>query len=331
MIIKSFKINDIKNSKSKFFLLYGENEGHKDEVINNFFINEFKGEIIKYDENQILNNEEIFYNTCLNDSLFDSEKIILVSRVTSKLFEIVKDLTEKNISNKKIILNSETLDKKSKIRQLFEKEDDLICIPFYQDNNYSLYKIAISFFKINKIAVSTENINLIIEKCLGDRKTLRNELNKILNYCFQRNKISSEEINRLINANDQENYFELIDNCLAKNSNQVTKIINNDQFSKAESIILVRSFISRVKRLIELKKLFEEIGDINQAITKFKPPIFWKDKEIVYKQISSWSSNEIYKMLNDINMLELKFKKNYEISNNLIFDFILNTSRATNS
>ena len=146
MIIKSFNLKYLKESKSNFFLFYGENEGQKDEVIYNIFLKDFKGEVVKYDENQILENKDIFLETCLNESLFESEKIIQVSRITSKVFDIITELTKKKIYNKKIIFNSNILEKKSKIRQLFETEKDLVCIPFYQDNSSSLYKIANDFF-----------------------------------------------------------------------------------------------------------------------------------------------------------------------------------------
>ena len=331
MIIKSFNAHDIKKTQSKLFLFYGENEGQKDEVIHSFFIKDFKGEIIKYEEKQILENKEYFFEVCLNESLFDKEKIILISRVTSKLYDIIKELCNKKIYNKKIVLNSGLLEKKSKIRQLFEIEKSLICIPFYQDNNISLYKIANEFFKKNKISISSENINLIIEKCSGDRKNLQNEMNKILNYCFNKKRIDRNEILKLINLYEDENYFELIDYCLAKDLNKVCKIINNNTFNKDDSIILIRSFLSRLKRLIELKKLFVQTGDVKETINNFRPPVFWKDKEIVQRQMESWSSKNIYMLLEEITKLEINFKKNYNPSNNLIFDFILNTSNKANN
>ncbi len=331
MIIKSFDVNEIRKLKSNFFLFYGENEGHKEEIINDFFIKDFKGEIIKYEEKQILENKELFFEVCLNESLFEKEKIIQISRVSSKLYDIIKELYNKNIYNKKIILNSDVLEKKSKIRQLFELEKDLICIPFYQDNNFSLYKIANEFFKKNKISISSENINLIIEKCSSDRKNLQNEMNKILNYCFNKNKISRNEILKLINLYEDENYFELIDYCLAKDLNKVRKIINNNSFRKDDTIILIRSFLSRLKRLIELKKLFNQIGDVKETISRFRPPIFWKDKEIVQKQMEIWPTEKVYNLFDEITKLEINFKKNYDLSNNIIFDFILNTSNKTNN
>lgn len=328
MIIKSFNLDVIKKLQSNFYLLYGENEGHKDEVINNYFLKNFNGEIVKYDEDQILANKDIFFETCLNESLFESEKFILVNRVTSKLYEIIVDLVTKKISNKKIIFNSSLLDKKSKIRKLFETEKDLICIAFYQDNNISLFRIATDFFKKNNIQISSENINLILDKCSCDRKNLYNEMNKILNFSFDKKKINRDQIIKLINVYEDENYFELIDNCLAKNHVKVNKIINNNTFNNNEAIILIRTFLSRLKRLIELKKLERELGNSKDTINNFRPPIFWKDKEMVEKQIKSWNNNQIHLLLDKVNNLEIDLKKNYYLSNNLIFDLILNTSNS---
>ena len=112
MIIKSNNLNSLKNTKSDFFLLYGENEGFKEEVINNFFIKGFDGEILKYDENQILENRNEFFDLCLNESLFNNKKIIIISRVTAKLFEVINELIVRKLNEKKIIFNSNTLDKK---------------------------------------------------------------------------------------------------------------------------------------------------------------------------------------------------------------------------
>ena len=328
MIVKSFSFNKLNKDQSTFFLFYGENEGQKEELINNIFLKDFTGEFIKYDENQILENEDIFLETCLNESLFEKEKIILVSRVTAKLFGIIEKISEKKIFNKKIILSSGLLEKRSKIRQFFENEKKLICVPFYQDKELSLINIANHFFKKNNISISSENINLIIDKCSGDRRNLKNEMDKILNYCLNKKTISNDEIIKLINLNHSENYFELIDNCLAKNHKKVCKIINNNSFGKTDSIILIRSFISRLKRLIELKKLADRSGNSEEVINKFRPPIFWKDKEIVKKQINNWTISKIYNLLDDANNLEINFKNNYEFSNNLIFDIFLNTSNS---
>ena len=247
------------------------------------------------------------------------------------MYEIIKELTNKKIYNKKIIFISQLLEKRSKIRQLFETEEELVCVAFYQDNISSLYKIAYNFFKTNNISISSENINLILEKCSGDRKNLQNEMNKILNFSFKKNKITKEEILKLVSSQEGENYFELIDLCLAMNHFKVINIINNNSFNKNDAIILIRSFLSRLKRLVELKKIQNKKGNIKETIDFFKPSIFWKDKEIVQKQMEFWTLERIYILIEDLNTLELKFKRNYALSNNLIFDLIINTSKNTNS
>tara|TARA_B100002052_G_scaffold154292_1_gene140612 strand:- start:257 stop:1252 length:996 start_codon:yes stop_codon:yes gene_type:complete len=331
MIIKSFQLNDIKKTNSNYFLLYGKNEGQKDEIIKECFFANFKGEIISYDESQILDNKDIFFETCLNESLFEDKKIIHISRVTSKIYEIIKELISKDITNKKIILNSDSLEKRSKLRQLFETEKDLVCVPVYEDNNVSLFKIANEYFKKNNISISSENINLIIENCSGDRRNLKNEMNKIYNFCSNKNKITRGEILKLINSHENNNFFDLVDYCLAKNNKKVVSIINSNIFNKNDSIIIIRSFLSRLKRLIYLKKLFLEIGDIKETVNKFKPAIFWKDKDIAQQQMKNWSYDEVYQMLSEINAIEINYKKNYELSHNLIFDFIFSKSNIANN
>ena len=331
MIIKSFQLNDIKKTNSNYFLLYGKNEGQKDEIIKECFFANFKGEIISYDESQILDNKDIFFETCLNESLFEDKKIIHISRVTSKIYEIIKELISKDIANKKIILNSDLLEKRSKLRQLFETEKDLVCVPVYEDNNVSLFKIANEYFKKNNISISSENINLIIENCSGDRRNLKNEMNKIYNFCSNKNKITRGEILKLINSHENNNFFDLVDYCLAKNNKKVVSIINSNIFNKNDSIIIIRSFLSRLKRLIYLKKLFLEIGDIKETVNKFKPAIFWKDKDIAQQQMKNWSYDEVYQMLSEINAIEINYKKNYELSHNLIFNFIFNKSNIANN
>ncbi len=331
MIIKSFQLNDIKKTNSNYFLLYGKNEGQKDEIIKECFFANFKGEIISYDESQILDNKDIFFETCLNESLFEDKKIIHISRVTSKIYEIIKELISKDIANKKIILNSDLLEKRSKLRQLFETEKDLVCVAVYEDNNVSLFKIANEYFKKNNISISSENINLIIENCSGDRRNLKNEMNKIYNFCSNKNKITRGEILKLINSHENNNFFDLVDYCLAKNNKKVVSIINSNIFNKNDSIIIIRSFLSRLKRLIYLKKLFLEIGDIKETVNKFKPAIFWKDKDIAQQQMKNWSYDEVYQMLSEINAIEINYKKNYELSHNLIFNFIFNKSNIANN
>ncbi len=131
MIIKTFEINKKKFDKENFFLIYGENEGHKNEIIK-FLKKNFNRNIEKFDEAQILSNNELFYEKIFNQSLFEKEKIIIVNRCSEKIYEVIESILEKNISDTRIILNANILEKKSKLRNLFEKEKELIVIPTYK-------------------------------------------------------------------------------------------------------------------------------------------------------------------------------------------------------
>ena len=297
MIIKSYELNKIDINKKKLFLLYGHNEGLKNEVTKKYFVDKFKGNIFRYDEKEVIDNNSDFFDGILSRSFFEEKKLFIISRATDKLNSIIEEILEKEINDVVILLNASILDKKSKIRKLFEKNKNLVCIPFYEDNNSTLYKIGFELFKVNNISISSENLNLIVESCSNDRENLKNEMNKILNFFYKKDKISREEIIKLTNLHEDENYFELVDNCLAKNHNKVCKIINSNSFTKTETIIIIRSFLSRIKRLIGLKKQSLKTKNISETINNFRPLIFWKDKDIVEKQINSWTIKEVDKLM----------------------------------
>ena len=321
MILKTFELSKIKND-TIFYLLYGKNEGLKLECINKI-INKNNGKIYNYDEKQIRNETENFYENILSGSLFESSKIIIINRASDKIYEIIKDLINRNIQNVKIIINSGILETKSKIRSLFEKQKDLICIPTYPDNNDTLSKLAVNFFRDEKISISQQNINLIIEKCNGDRSYLNNELNKIKNYTSGKKKISSEEILKLVNLSENFALSELIDNCLAKNKNKITNILNENNYNTEDCIIILRTFLSRAKRILKLAIEFEKNKDISKTINSAKPPIFWKEKDIVRIQLNKWKPEKIKELINGINNIELETKKNHNNSILILTNFIL--------
>ena len=188
MIIKQFEINKINLDKNNFYLLYGENEGHKNEIIKNNFTNRFQNQIHKYDEKEILENKNDFFDSILTKSFFEDKKLIIISRVSDKIKNIIEEIIFKNIKDTTVILSTNILEKKSKLRNFFEKEKNTICIPFYADTSQTLNNIAQTFFKEKKISISQQTINLIIERCRGDRKNLKNELEKIENLSKNRKK-----------------------------------------------------------------------------------------------------------------------------------------------
>ena len=326
MIYKTFQLKKIPD-KTIFYLLYGKNEGLKTDCINQI-LEKNNGKIFNYEEKQIKDEIESFYENILSNSLFESEKIIIINRASDKIFETIQDLINRNITNIIIIINAGILETRSKLRSLFEKKDDLVCIPTYPDNNDTLSKLAVIFFRNENISISQENINLIIEKCNGDRNNLNNELNKIRNYANDKKKLSSQEILKLINLSENYEISELIDNCLALNKNKITKILNENNYNNEDCIIILRTFITKAKKILKLAIKLEENKDINKTINSAKPPIFWKDKEIVKVQLNKWKPDKIKELIKNINNVELEIKKNYNNSIFIITNFILEKSRS---
>ena len=330
MIIKSFETTKIELDKNKFVLLYGKNNGFKSEVTNNLLKD--KIEIKKYEEKEILENTNIFLENIFSKSLFENEKIIIIKRVTDKILKIIEELKEKNIEDVKIILNADVLEKKSKLRSFFERSKEHVCVAFYPDTSQVLSKLAYNFFNQKKISISPANINLIVNKCNGDRETLFNELDKIEYFSKSRKKITEENIIKLTNLIENHSISELVDNCLAKNKQKIINILNESNFNNEDCIMITRSFLLKSKKILKLCSEFKSNKNIDLTISSAKPPIFWKDKEITKQQIYKWTPDKIKKLIFRLNEIELLVKKNINNSINLITDFILDQSSSnTNS
>ena len=323
MIIKSFDLQKLDITKNNIILFYGQNQGAKEEEINKII---FNNELIanKYDEKQILENTEIIYNELLSHSLFEEKKIIIFNRVTDKLFKFFESFEDKSLAHKALIINSDNLEKKSKLRTFFEKSKKFICVAFYPDNHETLSKIAFTFLKKNNISISQADINLIVNRCSGDRGVLKNELNKIKFFASGEKKITTQNLIKLTNLIENFSISELIDNCLAKNKTKTIAILNDNNYTSEDCIIIIRTFLNKLKRLQKLSKDYTETKDLNKTISNARPPIFWKDKEIVKKQLSKWGVKEIKKLIFDLNTVELNIKKNTINSVNVTSDFILN-------
>ena len=326
MIFKSYELNKIDLSLNKIFLFFGKNEGLKNEALSIIVKN--KDNISSYEEKEILDNENNFIENILSKSLFDPQKFIVIKRATDKLFKIIEILNSKNLDDTVIIINSDNLEKKSKLRSFFEKDKRLVCVPFYPDNDQTLSKLAYNFLRDKRISISSSNINLIVNKCSGDREKLINELEKIENFSKNGKKINSENISKLINLSENHSISELIDNCLAKNKKKIISILNENNFSNEDCIMITRSFLIKAKKLLTLSILFESNKNIDLTISSAKPPIFWKEKEITKQQIYKWKPKNIKKLIYALSETELQIKKNINNSINLITDFILSQSSS---
>jgi len=330
MILKSFEINKINKKINRLILFYGKNNGLKNEALSALIKNE--SNIQNYEEKEILDNENNFIENILSKSLFEKEKFIVIKRTTDKILKVIETLHLKNLEDITIILNSDNLEKRSKLRSLFEKDKKLVCVPFYPDNDQTLSKLVYNFLNNKKISLSPSNINLIVNKCSGDREALTNELQKIEYFGKNGKKINSETISKLINLNENHSISELIDNCLAQNKKKIISILNENNFSNEDCIMITRSFILKAKRLLELSKTFETNKNIDLTISSAKPPIFWKEKEITKQQIQKWKPETIKNLIYSLSETELQIKKNINNSIKFITDFILlQSSSATNN
>ena len=324
MIIKHFELTKDTISKFNYYLFHGKNEGLKKEIIERNFIKNFNGNIDKYDENYFISNKETIISELLSKSLFEDRKIIIISRVTDKIIKIIDEIVRRNLDELIIILKSEILEKKSKLRQLFEKEKKLASIALYEDTSRDLTRIITEFLNFNKIRLSQESINLLVNRASGDRENLKIELEKIYNYSITNKDINISKIKVLTNLAENYSVNELAENFLLKNKKNISKILNENNYSDEDCILILRTILSKSKRLFNILKRNEELNNIDQVISSTKPPIFWKEKESVKVQANSWKLNDLKNKIYEINEIELLIKNNSKNSLNLVSDFIFN-------
>ncbi len=324
MIVKYFELNKKVIDKYKFFLLYGKNEGLQNEIIQTQFLKSFEGQIDKYDETEFLKNNEIIITELLSKSFFESKKILIISRTSDKITKVFEEIEERDMTDVKIIFKSGILEKKSKLRNYFEKNSNLVTIPFYEDNVRSLSSIIISFISKHNIKISRESVNLLVNRAGGDRKNLKIELDKILNYSHSNNKIEFEQVQKLTNLSENYDVSELADACLSRNRKNVSKILNENNYSDDDCILILRTLLAKSKRLLIIIKKFNETENLDNVISNIKPPIFWKEKENVKKQAITWKIDELKRRIYKINEIEFLVKSNSGKTLNLVSDFIVN-------
>ena len=307
MIAKSFIIEkDINTLNNNLVLFYGENLGLKNFFKKKLKIIEKSIKTLVYSQDEIVKNAEIIFTEVLNKSLFDKEKIIFINDANDKILPIIQEI-ESLVNNQKIYLFAELLDKKSKLRNYFEKSKDKIAVPCYADNEVTIKKIILNKLK-NFKGVTTQNINLILQSCNLERDKLYSELDKIIT-CFDNNEIDDEKLIKLLNVSENDNFSVLKDEALNGNKIKTNRLLK-DTFIHPEKNFLFLNMFN--KRLIDLSK----IDDTNKSTTleekmdKIKPPIFWKDKPFFIQQSKKWNKHKIRKALSETYNLELRIKSN---------------------
>ena len=324
MIVKSYEINKINLNKSNIILLYGKNEGLQNEIIEKNFIYNFKGEISKYDEVEFIDNFETIYSELLNKSLFNEKKLIIILRVSERILKNIEQLQEKDTKDFILVLKTSILEKKSKLRTFFEKSEKLITIPFYEDDTRTLTSIIYNYLNKYNIKLSRESINLLIARVGGNRENLKNELTKILQYSYTNNEINLETVKKLTNLAENYGVNELADNYLSKNKKNIIKILNENNYSDDDCILILRTILNKSKRLLNILENYKKNENLDDVISKTKPPIFWKDKEVVKRQANTWELKDLKTKMFQINEVETLVKSNSKNSLNLVSDFIVN-------
>ena len=322
MISKFYDIGKYKG-KINYYLFYGENDGQKLDTIETNFNNFTKENTYKYSEREVLADTQIFFENLYTKSFFEKEKLIIISEITDKILGLIKEVMESKTQDVVIILLAKKLDKKSKLRNFFEKENKAVVVPNYEDTPQTLIIIAKKILHQNKLNLSQEYLNFIIERAQGDRINLKNELKKIIDFCRGKKKIEFNDILKLTNLSENYDASELVDNCLIKNKKKTLNILNENIPSTDDNILILKTFLYKLKRLRKLRLNLDEEKDIEKVVNSFKPPIFWKDKEIIKKQINIWKLNDIEEFIIDLNNTESLIKKNPQVSNQIINNMIL--------
>jgi len=322
MIVKAFELSKININNYNLYLLHGKNEGLKKATISKITSSYKNIEIQKFDEKQILENQELFMDEILSSSLFYAEKLVIINQTTDKILKNIEYIYNKKINGLILIINSDFLEKKSKLRNFFEKEKELISVPFYPDTTQTLSFLANKFFKEKKISISQSNINLIINKCNGDREFLENELSKIEFFLYNKKSIETHELSKLINLIENHSISDLLDNCLINNARKVLIILNENNFNNEDCIIIIKTFLAKTKKILKLANNYAKNNNLEMTISESKPPIFWKEKDAVKQQLQKWKPDMLKKLIANINQVELELKKNSQSSLSILMNFI---------
>ena len=337
MIFKSYEIQkNISNFiKYKIFLLYGENYGIKKEILETVRkkINQENSnlETISLYESDIIENAENFYNTAYSGSLFSSTKIITINDCSDKILSQIEDVFEKKPENLFLILFSSILDKKSKLRNFFEKNKDTVCVACYLDTDRDLEIITTRVLKENKIFASREVKNLLIQKSNNDRNNLFNELEKIKSFSINKKNLDLDEVKKLINFSGEYKPDNLINECLSGNISEYKKIISELYTNTINQILFLRILNSKVQKLLKMKEVEKDFNNVDGLINSAKPPIFWKDKPIIKKQLTIWNFHDLQKIIYDIDNTELLCKKNPQIAKVIFFKFFNNICKKASN
>ena len=325
MIIKNFQLENNINTieKYKCLLLYGENDGQKKDIIETIKKKYENSQFHIFFQNEIIKDSQVLFDEVNNVSLFSSSKIILIRDANDKVFEILKEISNKELDNVKLIVTSNILEKKSKLRNYFEKENNLAICPCYEDTDFNL-KTYLKNKLISLPQIQGSMIDLIIKNSNNNRQIIQNEINKIL--CYQHNKkeINIDEIIQLLNLETSKEIDQIINVSILGDKRSLNEILNIKNLHNDDSDLILNTINRKLIKLYEIFKKSEENGTnpINE-INNLRPPIFWKEKATFERQIKIWDIKKIVKAIDKIKYLSSFIRKNSDINKDVLIKNIL--------
>ena len=328
MNYKSYIVEkDLNSLKNQIILFYGENLGLKNDFKKRLKLAAGKASIYDYTQDEILKNKNSFLETILNNSLFSEEKFYFIEQCNDKILDVIQEF-EKKISDHKIYLFAETLDRKSKLRNYFEKSNNLGIVPCYTDNDVGLKKIIKERLHAYQ-GLTPENMNLLLSNVNLDRVKLNNELDKIETY-FLNKKITKNELKTLLNLNENEDFNALKDAALNGSEKDTNKLLNETIIENDKIIYYMTSFNLRLNKLNEV--LLEKNKPLDLIIDNMKPPIFWKDKPKFKEQAKKWTAEKIRQALKNTFELEVKCKSSTNLDKSVLLKkFIVDICNYANA
>jgi len=327
VIYKSYIVEkDLNIIKNNLVLFYGENLGLIKEFKDKINKNYKNFNIVRLTESEILSNHNILYNELLNKSLFNENKIFLIDNASDKILSNIKSITS-IIDKNKIFIFCNILEKKSKLRNFFEKEDSADIVPCYQDNEVTMRNILTNNLK-EYPGINTQIINIVLENTGHDRSKLHNEINKIKTY-FYNKKMDSEALLKLLNSNEENDFNIIKDSALCGLRNKTNKLLNGIILEIDKNPLYISMFNQRLRALYKVVE--DKNNNLEKKISAIKPPIFWKDKKIFHDQAKLWNKKKLIKALDKSFELEINMKNSNADKTIILRNFIVDICNLANA
>ena len=331
MIIKSYIAEKNLNQIDKFnsVLFYGENQGLKKDFKEKLRSIHKECEILNLFQDEIIKNKNLIINELNNKSLFNKKKIIFIDQASEKIFSIVEEIC-KALDEDKIFIFCGILDKKSKLRNTFEKDINSAIIACYQDNELTIKNLISK--ELSKLeGLSNQAVNLIATNVNLDRDKLINEISKIRSY-FEGKKINLDDLEILLNIKTNDNFNSLKDEALKGNKLKTNELLTDTIFDDNNNILYLSILSQRLLKLKEINNLLKNNNNIEAILTKLKPPVFWKDKANLIEQSKKWTKIKLELAIEKIFEAEKQLKSSSVNKKELIIkNLLINLCLEANS